>query len=132
MKSLRVLLLGLLFFVTGCQAAFEVRLAPEAKTVGSLAFDIAEKATPNARPRYNTVRLIEADSKDLVWHLRAAPFSTDASQARLSFPQTPEGFEAVVKDPQLLPGHTYVLVISGKAHGQLRFEVGERGEITPL
>lgn len=122
----------LLVVVSGCKEEFEVRLALQAKTVATLAFTVASKASPEARPAYSVVRLIDAETKALIWHLRAAPFSTAASQASLGFPETPDGFEALVADPQLVDGHSYVLVVSGQAHGQVRFRVEEDGTIKTL
>jgi hypothetical protein len=123
LAALLLVAVGLL----SCKPAFEIRLLSDLEQVPSPRFVIAERDAPEARPRYHTVQVFDAAGERLVWHLRAAPFGDTASQADLRYGHTPDGFAAMVQAEALEPGHTYVLVVSGTAHGQLRFEVAPGG-----
>ena len=112
-----------------CKPAFDIRLASGDERAPDPAFVISARDDPRGRPRYHTVKLYDEASEALLWHLRAAPFGDDASQASLRYAVTPEGFEAVVEAAPLVPGGAYVLVVSGTARGQLRFDVGSDGRV---
>lgn len=113
----------------GCKPAFDITLASAQEQLPNPAFVIAEREAPGARPRYNTVKVYDAETKALIWHLRATPFGDEASQASLRYGVTPDGFAAMIQAEPLRPGHGYVLVVSGLADGQLRFEVNAEGGV---
>lgn len=125
-------LLLLLLPLTACQDAFDIQVAPDANRADNLAFVIAAREAPKARPRYHSVQLIDLESKALLWHLRAEPFGTEASQSRLRYGAAPKGFVAKVEARPLEPGREYVLIVGGKARGQLRFGVDDAGRVRSL
>lgn len=112
-----------------CKPAFDIRLASGEEQLPNPRFIVTERDDPNRRPRYHTVRVLDAETEALVWHLRATPFGDTASQANLQYGVTPEGFAAMIAAESLKPGRKYVLVVSGTAHGQLRFEVTAEGRV---
>jgi hypothetical protein len=112
--------------LASCTPTMKVRLATPQETVDSLDLVVEEPEHP--RPRYDTVKLFD-EQKRVIWHLRAEPFGDDASQAHLTLGQAPPGFAEVVPAPKLVEG-TYMLVVSGEAHGQLLLHVDGRGRVT--
>lgn len=116
--------------VSGCKPAFDVQLASSDQTLPDPAFVVRSRDNPQARPEYHTVRVIRRSTGTLVWHLRAKPFNKEASQSSLRYGVTPVGFEAVVPAAELQPGAEYSLVISGTAHGELRFTTDPKGRLS--
>lgn len=117
--------------VSGCKPAFDVRLASPEQSLPHPSFVVQERdADDGQRPRYHTIRVIQLPEKQLVWHLRANPFGTDASQSNLQYGVVPAGFEALQPAQDLLPNHEYALVVSGAAHGELRFRTDAQGALS--
>jgi|GEM_PF-1199445 len=115
--------------LSSCKPAFDVRLASPDQTLPKPAFVIQSRDNPQARPEYHTVRVIQRSSGTLVWHLRASPFNKEASQSSLQYGVMPSGFEAVVPAAPLKTDCEYSVVISGTAHGELRFTSDSKGRV---
>ncbi len=115
--------------LSACKPAFDVRLATADQTLPNPAFEIRSRDNPEDRPEYHTVRVIQRSSGTLVWHLRAKPFNKEASQPSLQYGVIPTGFEAVVPAAPLQTDCEYSVVISGTAHGELRFTTDSKGRV---
>ena len=113
---------------TGCQPLLEVFLASADERLPQPRFEARDPHRPGERPLYNTIKVLEASGR-VVWHLRAEPFSEQASVASVTYGEAPRGFSAVVAAEPLEPGREYTLRVIGKAYGSLRFRVDAGGRL---
>lgn len=113
--------------LSGCQPDLQVALASGDERLPSPSFTVRDPAAPTERPRYNTIKVMEA-SGTLVWHLRAEPFGDTNSADRFTYGTALPGFIAVVDAQPLQPGKQYTVFVLGKKTGTLRVAVdsGER------
>ena len=112
---------------TGCQPELQVRLAGDDQRLPSPSFVVSETDT-SAAPQVNVIRVYD-DGQQLVWHIRANGSQT---VERFSYGIAPNGFLERVAPVALRSAGTYVVVVSGRGAGQLRFSVDSAGLLTAL
>jgi hypothetical protein len=117
--------------LSGCQPELQVALASGDERLPNPSFTVRDPATPGERPRYNTIKVVEA-SGTLVWHLRAEPFGDTNSADRFTYGIVLPGFIAVVDAQPLQPGKQYTVFVLGKKTGSLRITVNAGEQVSAL
>jgi len=113
-----------------CEPPLRLELASPDERLPAPAFRVSDPERPSERPRYATLQVLN-ERGDVLWFLRAEPYSDEHGVARLVYGTEPEGFATVVPAQRLGEGRTYRAEVSGEGRGTLRFKVEPGGRIRP-
>ncbi len=122
------LIAALCVLVPACHQQFRIRLATADERIPNPSFVVEDPSQPGDRARYNTVRLLGADG-EILWHLRAEPFTYKNSVPRITYGEPLEGYVTIVEPAPLEVNRRYGLNVSGRGTCYFRFEVDSGGVV---
>ena len=114
--------------VPACQRQFRIRLASPKERIPDPSFVVEDPSQPGDRARYDTVRLLGPDG-EILWHLRAEPFTYRNSVPRITYGESLEGYVTVVEPAPIEVNRRYGLNVSGRGTCYFRFEVDSGGAV---
>ena len=114
--------------VPACHRQLRIRLASPKERIPHPSFVVEDPSQPGDRARYNTVRLLGPDG-EILWHLRAEPFTYKNSVPRIIYGERLKGYITVVEPAPLEVNGHYGLNVSGRGMCYFRFKVDSGGVV---